>query len=260
MSKKYDFALVSGGFDPVHLGHLEMIKGARLLADCVVVLLNSDNWLTRKKGKPFMNEQQRTKILLEFSSVHRVIVQDKDQDDSSNRAIEDFAKKNIEKKICYCNGGDRNEEKQIRESEICKKLGIDLKFSVGGNKKIESSSNLTKNYLAEVEKRPWGQFHIIAKGDGYQVKEINVKKDRKQSLQKHKYRSECWQIIKGMCKIQVGKEIFILCEGKNIFIPQGEIHRIENIGDEELKLVEIQIGDRIEEEDITRIEDDYGRV
>ena len=63
-----------------------------------------------------------------------------------------------------------------------------------------------------------------------------------------------------MCKIQVGKETFILSEGKNIFIPQGEIHRIENIGDEELTLVEIQIGDRIEEGDITRIEDDYGRV
>ena len=80
MSKKYDYALVSGGFDPVHLGHLELIKGAKLIAGKVIVLLNSDKWLKRKKGKPFMNEKQRTEILLEFSSVHEVIVQDDDND------------------------------------------------------------------------------------------------------------------------------------------------------------------------------------
>ena len=59
MSKKYDYALLSGGFDPVHIGHLAMIKDAKRIANKVIILLNSDKWLVRKKGKPFMIEAQR---------------------------------------------------------------------------------------------------------------------------------------------------------------------------------------------------------
>ena len=75
MQKKYDYALLSGGFDPVHIGHLAMIKDAAKIADNVVILLNSDEWLTRKKGKPFMNEIQRAQILEEFESISQVIIQ-----------------------------------------------------------------------------------------------------------------------------------------------------------------------------------------
>ena len=69
MTKKYDFALLSGGFDPVHIGHLAMIKEASDVANEVIILLNSDDWLKRKKGKPFMVESQRALILEEFKSV-----------------------------------------------------------------------------------------------------------------------------------------------------------------------------------------------
>ena len=82
MQKKYDYALLSGGFDPVHIGHLAMIKDAAQIADNVVILLNSDEWLTRKKGKPFMNEIQRAQILEEFESISQVIIQKNDNDDS----------------------------------------------------------------------------------------------------------------------------------------------------------------------------------
>ena len=75
MVKKYDYALVSGGFDPVHVGHLRMFKDAAILATKVVILLNNDEWLTKKKGKPFMNENQRKEILNEFGSIHEVIIQ-----------------------------------------------------------------------------------------------------------------------------------------------------------------------------------------
>ena len=77
--KKYDYALLSGGFDPVHIGHLAMIKEASKLASDVIILLNSDNWLKRKKGKPFMVETQRAQILEEFESVSKVIIQDGQQ-------------------------------------------------------------------------------------------------------------------------------------------------------------------------------------
>ena len=260
MLKKYDYALISGGFDPVHIGHLAMIKDAKKISDNVIVLLNSDNWLIRKKGKPFMVEAQRAQILEEFKSVSEVIIQKNDNDDSSNNAIIDFYKSHSNKTICYCNGGDRSQENKIRETQTCKDLGIDLKFGIGGIHKLESSSNLTKNHLYETEHRPWGKFHIIAKGEGYQIKEINVKPGKKQSLQRHKNRSEYWQVIDGIGMVYLEDSKFKLEKNDNIFIPQGDLHRLENIGDNHLTIIEIQIGNEISEDDIERIEDDFGRV
>ena len=75
MKEKYDFALVSGGFDPVHVGHLRMFKDAKKMADKVILLLNNDEWLIKKKGKPFMTQNQRKEILEEFESISKVIIQ-----------------------------------------------------------------------------------------------------------------------------------------------------------------------------------------
>tara|TARA_B100000073_G_scaffold190572_1_gene157737 strand:+ start:389 stop:1171 length:783 start_codon:yes stop_codon:yes gene_type:complete len=260
MSKRYDYALISGGFDPVHIGHLAMIKDAKRISKNVVVLLNSDKWLIRKKGKPFMVEAQRAQILEEFGSVTEVIIQKNDDDDSSNNAIIDFHKTHPDKLICYCNGGDRSHENKIRESQICRDLNIDLKFGIGGIHKLESSSNLTKNHLSETEERPWGNFHVIAKGSGYQIKEINISPGKKQSLQRHKNRSEYWQIINGTGMVYLEDSKFKLEKNDNIFIPKGDLHRLENIGKNLLTLVEIQIGEKISEDDIERLEDDFGRI
>ncbi len=259
MKKKYDIALVSGGFDPVHLGHLKMFQDAKRISKKVVLLLNNDEWLTKKKGKPFMNQNQRKEILSEFKSISEVIIQTS-SDPSSSSAIKEFAKKNRDKLICYCNGGDRSSIKNIREYDVCNKLGIDLQFGIGGDKKIESSSDLTKNYLGEIEKRPWGSYHIIAKNSGYQIKEIKVSINSKLSLQKHNNRAEFWQIIDGECFAIVGKEKYELKNNDHIYIPRDTIHRIENTGKKELIFIEIQLGNDIKEDDILRIEDDYGRV
>ena len=202
MKKKYDYALVSGGFDPVHVGHLRMFKDAKKLSNEVIVLLNNDDWLIKKKGKPFMNQNQRKEILEEFNSITKVIIQ-RSSEKSSSSAIEEFVKKNPNKSICYCNGGDRSNINNIRESEICKKLKVNLEFGIGGENKIESSSKLTKNYLGDIEERPWGNYHIIAKNLGYQIKEIKVSVNSKLSLQKHQNRAEFWQIIKGNCMVIV---------------------------------------------------------
>ena len=259
MKKKYDYALVSGGFDPVHVGHLRMFQDAKKLSDKVIVLLNNDEWLIEKKGKPFMSQEQRKEILEEFESISMVIIQ-KSNEKSSSIAIQEFAYKNERKNICYCNGGDRSNIKNIREAEICKKLNIDLIFGVGGEEKIESSSELTKNYLGNVEKRPWGNYHVIAKNTGYQIKEIIVLKNSKLSLQKHKSRSEFWQIVKGKSKITIEEKEYYLKEKEHIYIPKNSIHRIENIGNEELIFIEIQLGEDLKEDDIIRLEDDYGRA
>mgnify|MGYP001271882998 FL=1 len=259
MIKKYDYALVSGGFDPVHVGHLRMFKDAKNLSDKVILLLNNDEWLIKKKGKPFMNERQRKEILDEFKSVFQVIIQSSSEK-SSSHAIEEFVRLNPNKSICYCNGGDRSNIKNIREANICKKLGVNLEFGVGGKEKIESSSQLTKNYLGDVEKRPWGDYHIIAKNSGYQIKEIKVSQGSKLSLQKHNNRSEFWHIVKGKSKITIENKEHYLKEKEHIYIPNNTVHRIENIGKIELIFIEIQFGTNLKEEDIIRLEDDYGRV
>ena len=259
MTKKYDYALVSGGFDPVHAGHLRMFQDAKKISHKLILLLNNDDWLTKKKGKPFMNENQRKEILNEFKSISEVIIQTS-SDKSSSQAIESFVHNNLNKSICYCNGGDRSNIENILEADICKKLGIDLVFGVGGQEKIESSSQLTKNYLGNVEKRPWGNYHIIAKNTGYQIKEIKVAEGAKLSLQKHKSRSEFWQIVRGKSKITIEESDHYLKEKEHIYIPKNTIHRIENIGKEELIFIEIQLGENLREDDIIRIEDDYGRV
>ena len=259
MTKKYDYALVSGGFDPVHVGHLRMFQDAKNLSNKVILLLNNDEWLIKKKGKPFMNQNQRKEILEEFKSITEVIIQTSSEK-SSSRAIEEFVNNNSNKSICYCNGGDRSNIKNILESDICQKLGVSLEFGIGGEEKVESSSQLTKNYLGNVEKRPWGNYHIIAKNTGYQIKEIKVTQGSKLSLQKHEARSEFWQIVKGDSKITIENQEYFLKEKEHIYIPKDTIHRIENIGKEELIFIEIQLGEILKEEDIIRLEDDYGRV
>jgi len=259
MTKKYDYALVSGGFDPVHIGHLRMFQDAKNLSSKVILLLNNDEWLIKKKGKPFMSQKHRKAILDEFKSIDEVIIQDSNEK-SSSLAIKDFVKNNPNKSICYCNGGDRSNINNILEADICRELGVELEFGVGGKEKIESSSELTKNYLGNVEKRPWGNYHIIAKNIGYQIKEIKVDEGSKLSLQKHKSRSEFWQIVKGKSKIIIEKEKYFLKEGEHIYIPKNTIHRIENIGKGELIFIEIQLGKNLKEEDIIRLEDDYGRI
>ena len=259
MTKKYDYALVSGGFDPVHIGHLRMFKDAKSLSDKVILLLNNDEWLIKKKGKPFMNENQRKEILDEFKSISQVIIQSSSES-SSSKAIKNFVRNNPNKSICYCNGGDRSKIQNILEADVCKELGVSLEFGVGGKEKAESSSQLTKNYLGNVEERPWGNYHIIAKNIGYQIKEIKVNQNSKLSLQKHESRSEFWQIVKGESKITIEKKEYHLKEKEHIYIPKNTVHRIENTGKKELIFIEIQLGENLKEEDIIRLEDDYGRV
>jgi mannose-1-phosphate guanylyltransferase/mannose-6-phosphate isomerase len=121
------------------------------------------------------------------------------------------------------------------------------------NKRSEADSH-TKVF------RPWGYYHSIESRVGYQVKKIVVNSKSKLSLQKHKFRSEHWVIISGKAQITCGKKVFELTENQSTYIPQGEVHRLENNDINPLVIIEIQTGLYLGEDDIIRLEDDYDRT
>ena len=107
--------------------------------------------------------------------------------------------------------------------------------------------------------RPWGYYDSIDNGNGFHVKRIVVNPGAKLSLQKHGYRAEHWVVVKGIAQVTCGVKTYQLIENQSTYIPLGEVHRLENIESIPLEIIEIQTGYYISEDDITRIEDAYGR-
>ena len=137
------------------------------------------------------------------------------------------------------------------------------------NKKYDQNINnivkkLEKNKRSEVDNhrqvlRPWGYYDVIDSGDSFQVKRILVNPGTQLSLQKHKFRSEHWIVIKGIAQVQSGEKVFEVKENQSTYIPQGTVHRLGNNGDTPLEIIEIQTGSYLGEDDIIRLEDDYER-
>ena len=111
----------------------------------------------------------------------------------------------------------------------------------------------------ESEQRPWGSWHVIDVADGYKIKRIHVNPGARLSLQSHAQRSEHWVVIQGVATCEVDGELITVQRDQSIDVPLGARHRLGNQGDEELVIVEVQLGDYTGEDDIRRIEDDYGR-
>ena len=107
--------------------------------------------------------------------------------------------------------------------------------------------------------RPWGYYDSLDVGDGFQAKRICVRPGQKISLQKHNHRSEHWVVVSGTAKITCGDKIYNLEKNKSVYIPKGEVHRLENQGEVDLEIIEVQTGDYLGEDDIIRLEDDYQR-
>ena len=151
-------SIVSGGFDPVHSGHINLMLAAKELGDQLIVLLNSDEWLSRKKGRPFMNFFERKMVLENLWFVDYVL----DFDDSDNSAVDGLEKVVSMYKqkddLYFCNGGDRNSLDDIPEKGV---PGIQLKFGVGGDTKINSSSKLVNEYFSRPAERDWGNWDVL---------------------------------------------------------------------------------------------------
>jgi len=136
-----------------------------------------------------------------------------------------------------------------------KESAQDVKHTVDYLKQAERSEHLVHRRVY----RPWGYYEGIDVGERFQAKRIVVKPGSKLSLQKHQYRAEHWVVVSGKARVTRGEDSLVLYANQSTYIPLGVIHRLENIGDTELHLIEVQSGEYLGEDDIERFEDDYQR-
>ena len=143
-------------------------------------------------------------------------------------------------------------------------IKLDLSWSdLGSWKEICKMFDRNKNkYIKKnnIYYRPWGKYTNLFEGKGFLMKELNVKSKGLLSLQKHYHRAEHWFISQGNPKITLNKEKFLMQKNDYIFIPLGDIHRIQNPGKKPVKIMEAQVGSILKENDIVRYEDIYGRI
>ncbi len=150
LKKDKVIVMVSGGFDPIHIGHVRYIQEARALGNYLVVVLNNDNWLRMKKGKEFMQEIERKEILEAIAGVDEVIISGHSKNTNDPSVCEEIK---IIRPHIFANGGDRKPSGDpVPEVPLCKELGIKMVYNVGRGGKVRSSSELVKNYSKHLEK------------------------------------------------------------------------------------------------------------
>lgn len=147
MENKKVYYIVSGGFDPLHEGHIAMIKASAEKSDGVILLLNSDDWLCRKKGRNFMSFKTRLAVCSYLKNVIDAFGFD-DADNSASDGIRKARAKYPDAELVFANGGDRTKD-NIPETAAAKECNVRLEFGVGGENKANSSSWILKKYKDE---------------------------------------------------------------------------------------------------------------
>ncbi len=253
-----DVVLVTGGFDPLHSGHLAYFKAAKELGDKLVVGINSDEWLTRKKGRSFMPFEERAEIIKGLSIVDQIISFD-DSDDTACGAIYKTLATHGNIKLIFANGGDRTDANIPEMATYGDMHYCDFVFGVGGEDKKNSSSWILEEYKSPKTERTWGYYRVIHEYDNHtKVKELTVPPGKKLSMQKHKERSEHWFVAEGTATVYTLDSstdidtLGVYTQHKSLHIPVGTWHQLANEHDTDLKLVEIQYGKNCVEEDIER--------
>ena len=251
--------LVTGGFDPVHSGHIAYFKAARELGDLLVIGVNSDEWLRRKKGQEFMPWEERATIISALQDVDRVINFD-DSDNSAKDAIRKVRAIYPNAQIVFANGGDRTKE-NIPEMDLLKEmLMLNFVFGVGGEDKKNSSSWILQEWRAPKTERAWGYYRVLHEvGANTKLKELTVMPKTCLSMQRHDSRAEFWFVAEGTATVytldEASTDQEIKCSlnmHEHTFIKTNEWHQLCNETDQPLKLIEIQYGDRCVEDDIER--------
>jgi cytidyltransferase-like protein len=246
--------LITGGFDPVHSGHIQYIQDAARRGDILVIGLNSDDWLARKKGQAFMPFGERRTILEAMRGVDRVIDFD-DTDGTAKDAIRQTLSQFPEYTVVFGNGGDRTKE-NIPEMDI-EDPRLKFVFGVGGNDKKNSSSWILKEWSQPTTQRAWGSYTVLHKGPGWQVKELAFNVGTPLSDQRHFIRSEHWHVIEGKIRMDLefpngDRESKTYGPGDSIDIPVLTWHKAYNVGDTVAKVIEVWMGNQLTEDDIER--------
>ena len=245
--------LITGGFDPIHSGHISYINAAKKLGDILVVGVNSDDWLRRKKGQEFMPSSERIDIIQNLKSVDHCIL----FDDTENHAIE--AIRNIKSmypgdRIIFANGGDRTAENIPEMSEP----DVEFVFGVGGEDKKNSSSWILQEWKAPKTERPWGYYRVLHEVPGMKVKELTVNPGCSLSMQRHNLRAEYWIVSEGQAIVNRATPLnfeltpAVLDKHNQLHVAVQEWHQLTNPYEHPLKIVEIQYGEQCIEEDIER--------
>ena len=249
--------VVSGGFDPIHSGHIEYFKSAKEYGDKLIVALNSDNWLEKKKGKFFMPFTERFSIVSSISYVDEVIDFDDDHMGSCINALERIKKMHPNDVIYFANGGDRNNQ-NIPELSVD---GIKFLFSVGGDDKKNSSSWILNKWQYYFEERKWGSFFNLFQTKNIKVKELIIESGKEISFQRHFKRNEIWLVSEGSYFVSYAKnndlrkiEKVQLTKFDHHIVSVKDWHQISNPFKKPVHLIEIQYGDECIESDIERID------
>ena len=185
-----NIVLVTGGFDPLHSGHIAYFKSAKTLGDYLIVGINSDEWLERKKGRAFMPWNERLCVINNLSMVDEVYTFD-DSDNSAKALIKQVRAHYPESKIIFANGGDRTKE-NIPEMDA----GVDnveFVFGVGGENKMNSSSWILQEWKTPKTQRQWGYYRVLHEPNKrVKLKELTVDPGKTLSMQRHTDRAEFW--------------------------------------------------------------------
>ena len=246
--------IVTGGFDPIHSGHIALLKEAKNLGHALAVGLNSDEWLRRKKGHEFMPWSERSAIIENLKMVDVVFSFD-DSDGSAIDAIKRVKEVYPEDQLIFANGGDRTKD-NIPEMIF---EDVEFVFGIGGEDKKNSSSWILDEWKSPKTIRPWGYYKVLHQvGAEVKLKELTVEPGKSLSMQKHKQRSEFWFVSEGEASVYtlnrktdselVGK----FTQFDHTWIANNEWHQLVNETSEPLRIIEIQYGSNCSEEDIER--------
>lgn len=247
--------IVTGGFDPIHSGHIEYFKAARALGDILIVGINSDEWLIRKKGRPFMSWVERNTIVSNLAPVDATLRFD-DLDGSAVDAIRKVKELYPDHQIVFANGGDRTKE-NIPEMVFD---DVEFVFGVGGEDKKNSSSWILEDWKKPKTDRAWGYYRVLHEVGGHvKLKELTVNPKTCLSMQRHEKRAEFWFVAEGEATVYTvdphSTEYDLLAspaKHQSTWIRLNEWHQLCNETDKPLKLIEIQYGEDCVEEDIER--------
>jgi cytidyltransferase-like protein len=245
--------ICTGGFDPLHSGHINYLKEAKKLGDKLVVGINSDSWLKHKKGRAFMPYFERMTIVGNLYMVDETIAYD-DSDGSSINAIKRIKLDYPNDEIIFANGGDRT---ATNIPEMVEK-DVTFKFGVGGENKANSSRWILEEWKTPKIERNWGYYRVLHDVSGTKVKELTVLPGQKLSMQRHFSRNEYWHVSHGACDVfskmanGYALPVVLLKEHMNYRVPQGEWHQLTNPYEVPCKIVEIQYGAACIEDDIER--------